>query len=223
MERTSKGLPRATAGLSGLCSAAQQNGSGKNTKPNRQVQFLGQLGHGDPDPETGPTVPRRPTVTGDAPEAVARCLLNDGKSVREVAAATGLSKSKVGRLRSMGRGTPVGQSDPTDPAGAVSQAPSTPRVTKRRGFDGVPEINSLWFSNLTDAERARFVDGVGLWNLFLAAPEDHRSAFLDRLRTWTTALARKAVVAASPTGTDFPDLPDFLDCRSRRSTIGASS
>jgi len=220
MERTSKGRPRATADLPELRSAVQQNGSGN--KPNRQqVQLLGQLGHRDPDPETGPTVPRHPTVNGRAPEAIEKALrlLNDGKSVREVAAVTGLSKSKVGRLRSkysVGRGTPLGQSDPIDPANRVSQTPSTSPVARTRGFDGVPEINSLWFSNLTDAERTRFVDGVGLWHLLLAAPQDHREAFLDRLRTWTTAQARKAVVAASapaPTSTDFPDLPDFLDRR----------
>jgi hypothetical protein len=165
-----------------------------------------------------------------APEAIEKALrlLNDGKSVREVAAATGLSKSKVGRLRSKysgQSGTPEGHLDRSPPTPEVSQAAVAPRVTARRGFDRVPEINSLWFSDLSEAERTRFVDAVGLWNLLLAAPEDHREAFLDRLRTWTTAqLARKAVATASaPASTGFPELPDFLDRRSRRSTIGASS
>jgi hypothetical protein len=221
MERTRKHPALATPGAPGLCSAAQQNGSGSNTKPNRQqVQLLGQLGHRDADPDASLTVPSSPSLTGYTSPAVLHAigLLQSGKSVREVAAATGLSKSTVGRLRAKqaaGGGTPLGQRDPSNPSDGVSQAPCAPPLTKGRGFDRVPEINSLWFSDLIDAKRSRFVDGVGLWNLFLAAPEDHREAFLDRLRSWLRAEQTRIrnPAARSTPGAGFPDLPDFLDRR----------
>jgi Homeodomain-like domain-containing protein len=145
-------------------------------------------------------------------------LLASGKSVREVAAATGLSKSKVRRLRSKysgQSGTPAGHLDRSPPTPEVSQAAVAPPVTARRGFERVPEINSLWFSDLSEAERTRFVDAVGLWNLLLAAPEDHREAFLDRLQSWLRAEGNRIrnPAARSAPGSGFPDLPDFLDRR----------
>jgi hypothetical protein len=45
MACTSKGLPRATAGLSGLCSAAQQNGPANNTNRHRQQVHRAECDH----------------------------------------------------------------------------------------------------------------------------------------------------------------------------------
>src|SRR5260370_8599321 len=150
-----KGLPLARAGRSGLCSPAQQNGSG-NIEPDRQqVHLLLQLGHSDPDPEPGPTVPSRSSLNDHASRVIVEALdlLASGKSVREVAAATGLSKSKVGRLRSKysgQSGTPVGHLDRSPPTPKGSQAAVAPPLTARPRSDRLPGTNSHVLPPLTD-------------------------------------------------------------------------
>src|SRR5438067_2516934 len=108
---------------------------------------------------------------------------------RAIARQVGCGATLVNELRRVyARG-----SEALPPPGVHAGTPEPGRAPPglpRNTFE-VPPLDSLQgWHNATPAERAKFVDAVGLWNLFNAAPEDHRVAFVARL-------ARLAVAALS--------------------------
>ncbi len=101
-------------------------------------------------------------------------------SNRAIARQIGCGATLVNKLRRVyARG-----SEALPPPGVHAGTPEPGRAPPglpRNTFE-VPPLNSLQgWHNATPAERAKFVDAVGLWNLFNAAPEDHRVAFVARL------------------------------------------
>jgi len=125
----------------------------------------------------------RPSAQFDKRAAVWAYLADPARSRlsnREIARRVGCGATLVNELRRVhARG-----SEALPPRGVHACTPepdcASPRLP-RKAFQA-PPLNSLHcWHDATPAERAKFVDAVGLWNLFNAAPEDHRAAFVARL------------------------------------------
>jgi len=171
--------------------------------------------------------------TSAAKRKAVRAYLDDPElarlSNREIARRCGTSHVFVGKLRSRCRGvvtktvtTSRSQEDPVRGGnGRVEAATAASRVVPpRTKACEPPALNSLdcWVL-ATPEERTKFVDAVGLNAFYASAPEDHRAAFLARLRC---ELEHKPDVEPSPEMQvyvaqieqtlpgEVPDVPDFL-------------
>jgi predicted DNA-binding transcriptional regulator AlpA len=121
-------------------------------------------------------------------------------SNREIARQIGCGATLVNELRKVhARG-----SEALPPPGMHACTPKpdrAPRRLPRKAFEA-PPLNSLHcWHDATPSERTKFVDAVGLWNLFNAAPEDHRAAFVAR----QVRFLSKAEVLES-TGRTYPTI-----------------
>jgi hypothetical protein len=101
-------------------------------------------------------------------------------SNREIARRIGCGATLVNELRRVhARG-----SETLPPPGVHARTPGPDRAPPRlprKAFEA-PPLNSLHcWDDATPAERTKFVDAVGLWNLLDAAPADHRAAFVAGL------------------------------------------
>jgi hypothetical protein len=151
-------------------------------------------------------------------------------SSREIPRRTGLDHRYIGGYRTAlaaaargpeQDGQPMPSALGTTPAparGSVAAPPSGTRSTPGHTIPfEPPALNSYdCWALATDDERRRFVDAVGLRNLYRVAPPDHRAAFRRELLADDCANALTAVPSTwkpSGDGADMPPIPEVLQRR----------